>query len=177
MVAIMGEDLFKRSKEFFKSKDIKNTLETYEKFLHNLDHTKDHKEYIDFLKNILTFCEKKGLRDEEALILRDMGRTYSIFKKYPDSLKHHRLSLKIQRQLGKKREVADGLLFIAEDLVVSGAFEECFKSYEEAMDIYQKLGNIENVRKIENKLKSLKEYSKEAVEEDYIMNKFHVDEY
>ena len=106
-----------------------------------------------------------------------MGRTYSIFKKYPDSLKHHRLSLRIQRELGKKKEVGEGLLFMAEDLVVSGDFEECLKSYDEAKDIFQKLGKIKNVKDIEKKIKTLKDYSKEAVEEDFIMHKFHVDEY
>ncbi|MBN1214580.1 MAG: hypothetical protein JXA99_03970 [Candidatus Lokiarchaeota archaeon] len=177
MVAIMGDDLFKRSKDFFKSGDIKSTLETYEKFIHNIDHSRDHKEYIDFLKIVLNFCKEKGLRDEEAILLRDMGRTYSIFKKYPDSLKHHRLSLRIQRELGKKKEVGEGLLFMAEDLVVSGDFEECLKSYDEAKDIFQKLGKIKNVKDIEKKIKILKDYSKEAVEEDFILHKFHVDEY
>ncbi len=179
MVAIMGDDLFKRSKELFKSGDVsvRNTLDIYEKFLLNIDKSKDYKEYIDFLRNLLKYCKNNDLKDEEALVLRDMGRTYSIFKKYAESLKHHWLSLKIQRKLGKKKEVGEGLIFIAEDLEVSGDFEESFNTYKEAMEIFQGLGKIKNVKEIKLKLKSLKEYSKEAIEEDYIMNKFHVDEF
>ena len=177
MVAIMGDDLFRRSKEFFKSGDVRNTLETYEKFILTIDKTKDHKEYIDFLRTLLTYCIDNDLKDEEALVLRDMGRTYSIFKKYPDSLKHHWLSLKIQRKLGKKKEIAEGLFFIAEDLVVSGNFSESFNSYQEAIEIYKNLGKNKIVKDIQKKLKTLKEYSKEAVEEDYMLNKFHVDDF
>jgi CRP-like cAMP-binding protein len=106
-----------------------------------------------------------------------MGRTYSIFKQYVDSLKYHWLSLKIQRKLGKKKEVAQGLTFIAEDLEVRGDYDESKESYEEAMKIYEELGKTEEVQAIKKKLERIDNFSKEALEEDYIRNKFNIGDY
>lgn len=173
----MGDDLFKRSKELFKSGDIKNTIATYEKALSNLDRSEDSTNYIDFLKDLLDYCKKNNLKEEEALVLRAMGRTYSIFKEYVDSLKHHWLALKIQRKLGKKIEVAEGLQFIAEDQEVSGNFDKAIESYTEARDIFRKLGKKEKVQLINAELARLEEYSKDALEEDYMLNKFNIDDF
>ncbi|MBD3193608.1 MAG: hypothetical protein GF317_01030 [Candidatus Lokiarchaeota archaeon] len=177
MVAIMGKDLFQKSQELFKSGDFNKTLETYEKALSNIDRSVESEEYISFLRQLLKHCQNNNLKEEEALVLRAMGRTYSVFKEYVESLKHHWLSLKIQRKLGKKIEVAEGLLFIAEDQEVSGKFDEAIKSYREAYEIYQKLGKSKHVKKIKKELKRLDEYSKEAFEEDYMLNKFNINDF
>jgi len=177
MVAIMPDDLFKRSKQFFKSGDIKNTLDTYEKALSNIDRSKKSEHYIEFLRDLLKYCKQKNLKEEEALVLRAMGRTYSVFKEYVDSLKHHWLALKIQRKLGKRMEVAEGLQFIAEDQEVSGDFDEAVNSFTEARDIFKTLGKKDRVLRINKELKRLEDYSKEALEEDYMLNKFNIDEF
>jgi tetratricopeptide (TPR) repeat protein len=177
MVAIMGNDLFQRSKELFKRGDIKNTLETYEKALSKINHSEDSTKYINFLSKLLKYCRENNLQEEEAIALRVMGRTYSLFKQYVESLKHHWLSLKIQRKLGKKMEVAQGLVFIAEDLEVRGDYDESADSYKEAMEIFKELGKDEEVSMIDKKLKKLKKTSKELLEEDYILNKYNIDEY
>ncbi|TFF63492.1 MAG: tetratricopeptide repeat protein [Promethearchaeota archaeon] len=177
MVAIMGnENLFETSKELFKSGDIANTLETYEKAISNIDHSSDSKKYIVFLKALLKYCKENNLQEEEAIALRAMGRTYSIFKQYVDSLKYHWLSLKIQRKLGKKKEVAEGLKFIAEDLEVRGDYDESIESYREAMKLYEGLGKKEEVQTIKKKLKKLDDFASSLSNEDYLLSKFNIDE-
>lgn len=177
MVAIMGNEHFKKSKELFKRGDMESTLETYEKALSNIDKSSESKQYILFLKDILEYCREHNLQEEEAVALRAMGRTYSIFKQYVDSLKYHWLSLKIQRKLGKKKEVAQGLIFIAEDLEVRGDYDESRESYTEAMKIYEELGKTEEVQAIKKKLKRIDNFSKEALEEDYLRSRFNIDNY
>ena len=172
-----NENLFNRSKELFKSGDIESTLETYEKALSKIDHSADSKKYILFLQDILDYCREHNLKEEEAVALRAMGRTYSIFKKYVDSLKYHWLSLKIQRKLGKKKEVAQGLTFVAEDLEVRGDYDESRESYNEAIRIYEELGKTDEVEALKEKLKRIENFSKEALEEDYIRSKFNIDNY
>ncbi|MBD3211318.1 MAG: hypothetical protein GF311_01830 [Candidatus Lokiarchaeota archaeon] len=177
MVAIMGDDFFKKSKELFRRGDIKNTIATYEKALSNIDRDKESKHYITFLKDILNHCKTNNLREEEALVLRAMGRTYSVFKEYVDSLKHHWLALKIQRKLGKKIEVAEGLQFIAEDQEVSGNFDQAIKSYIEAREIFKELGKKDKVSLIDTELERLEEYSKEALDTEYMLSKFNIDDF
>ncbi len=178
MVVTMGnEDLFNRSKEIFKSGDIESTLETYEKALSNIDHKSDSNKYFLFLKDLLKYCKENNLQEEEAVALRAMGRTYSTFKQYVDSLKYHWLSLKIQRKLGKKKEVAEGLIFIAEDLEVRGDYDESIESYNEAMKIYEELGKTEEVQAIKKKIKRLDEFASSSLEEDFMLNKFNIRDY
>jgi len=174
----MNKDLFQRSKAFFKSGDITKTLETYENLISKIDRNQeDSTEYITFLENLLKYCRDKNLKEEEALVLRALGRTYSVFKRYVESLKNHWQSLKIQRKLGKNIEVAQGLVFIAEDLEVSGDYDEAIKSYKEALDIFRGLGKIKIVREIEKELKRLDEFSREIVEDEYFLQKFNVDDF
>ncbi|TXT63248.1 MAG: Tetratricopeptide domain protein [Promethearchaeota archaeon] len=176
LVAIMN-DLFQRSRQFFESGDIPKTLETYEKAISSINHSEDSGKYINFLSKLLKHCREHNLQEEEAIVLRDMGRTYSVFKQYVESLKHHWLSLKIQRKLGKKIEIAQGLMFIAEDLEVRGDYDESIESYEEAMQIFKTLGKEDEVSMISKKLKKLEDFSKEALEEEFIRSKFNIDDY
>ncbi|TFF97014.1 MAG: tetratricopeptide repeat protein [Promethearchaeota archaeon] len=178
MVAIMGNEAdLTKSKELFKSGDIEGTLETYEKALSKIDKSSDSRKYILFLKDILDYCKENNLQEEEATALRAMGRTYSVFKQYVDSLKYHWLSLKIQRKLGKKKEVAEGLIFIAEDLEVRGDYDESRESYNEAIKIYEELGKKEKVQAIKQKLKRIDNFSKETLEEDYLRSKFNIGDF
>jgi tetratricopeptide (TPR) repeat protein len=170
-------DLFQRSKEFFENGEISNSLETYEKAISKISHAEDSKQYISFLSKLLKHCKEHSLKEEEAIVLRAMGRTYSIFKQYVESLKHHWLSLKIQKKLGKKIDVAQGLIFIAEDLEVRGDYDESIDTYKEAMQIFKELGKQKEISMINKKLKKLQDFSKEALEQDYMLNKFNIDEY
>ncbi|MEJ2251342.1 MAG: tetratricopeptide repeat protein [Candidatus Lokiarchaeota archaeon] len=177
MVAIISKDLFQRSKDFFQSGDIANSIETYESLISKIDRNRDDStEYITFLENLLKYCREKNLQEEEALVLRAMGRTYSIFKKYVESLKHHWQSLKIQRKLGKNMEIAEGLVFIAQDLEISGEYDDAIKSYQEALVLFRNLGKIKKVREIEKELKRLEEVSREIVEDEYFLSKFHIND-
>ena len=136
MVAIMNNSFLEQSKLFFENGDIKNTLETYEKAIAYID-PKDKSSYLQFLNQILRYCREKNLKEEEAVVLRSLGRTHSIFKQYVESLKYHEESLKLQRQLGKKIDVAEGLLYLAEDLEVSGNYENCIKTFEDAEELFE----------------------------------------
>ena len=52
-------DNFERSKEFFDSGDILNTLESFNKVIENLDRseTKHKAELIQFLEHLLKYCQ------------------------------------------------------------------------------------------------------------------------
>lgn len=180
MVAIMDNNqLFEKSKEFFNKRDIINTIDAYVKHISHIKGSKEGKqsEYFKFLNDLLKYCKDNNLKEEEALVLRTMGRTYSIFKKHAESLKFHWESLKIQRKIGKNLDVAEGLIFLAEDLEVSGDFDECIKTYMDAANVFRELGKLGKVKDIQKEISRLKEFSREIVEDEYIMNKFHVDKF
>jgi len=179
VASINHTELFEKSKKFFESGDILNTLENFQKAMERIDRTqiKNKAEYIQFLEDILTHCRENNLPEEEALVLRTLGRTYSLFKQYPESMKYHYQSLKIQKKLGKKLETAEGLVFLAEDLEVSGNFDICIQTFQEASELYQELGKLRNVKEIKKEITRLESFSKEMVEDEYILHKFNVDKY
>ena len=86
-------------------------------------------------------------------------------------------SLKIQKRLGKKLETAEGLVFLAEDLEVSGNFDKCIQTFQEASEVYKDMGKLRKIKDIQKELARLEEFSREMVEDEYIMQKFNVDKY
>ena len=177
MVAIMNNDFFEKSKKFYNDGDLTNALDYYEKALSYIDTTREKSAYIQFLTKILDYCKENELIEEQAVVLRSLGRTHSIFKNYVESLNYHRESLKIQRKLGRKKDVAEGLLYLAEDLEVSGNFEECTKAFESASEIFYELGKLRQCKDIKKEISRLKEFSKQMVEDEYFLNKFNIDKY
>ena len=177
MVAIMNNDFFEKSKKFYNDGDLTNALDYYEKALSYIDTTREKSAYIQFLTKILDYCKENELIEEQAVVLRSLGRTHSIFKNYVESLNYHRESLKIQRKLGRKKDVAEGLLYLAEDLEVSGNFEECTKAFESASEIFHELGKLRQCKDIKKEISRLKEFSKQMVEDEYFLNKFNIDKY
>ncbi|MBN1802322.1 MAG: tetratricopeptide repeat protein [Candidatus Lokiarchaeota archaeon] len=179
MVAIM-ENFFEKSKQFFEEGDINNTLEEFEKAIIHIDPIKEksrNREYISFLEKILKHCRDNSLKEQEAFVLRSLGRTHSIFKRYVESLKYHEMSLKIQRSLGNKKDVAEGLVFLAEDLEISGNYSECIKMFTDAASIYHELGKLRKEKELKKEIARLNKFSKEMVEDEYILHKFHVDKF
>ena len=125
----------------------------------------------------MKYCKEKQLEEAAAIALRSLGRTHSIFKQYVDSLRYHEESLRIQRKLGNKTEVAEGLLFLAEDLEVSGNYEHCLKAFEDATEIWTELGKLRKAKEIQKEVDRLRSFSEKMVEEEAIMRKFHVDNF
>jgi len=177
MVATVDD--FERSKEFFESGDILNTIESYEKAINQIERTKAIKkeELFSFLNKILKHCQENNLQNEEAMVLRALGRTYTKFKQYPLGLKYSYQSLKIQKKLGKKLDIAESLVFLAEDLEVSGNYDDCIKTFSEAVEIYHELGKLRKEKDIKKEISRLKEFSKEMTEDEYLLHKFNVDKY
>jgi hypothetical protein len=68
-------------------------------------------------------------------------------------------------------------VFLAEDLEVSGNYENSIEVFEEASDIFRDLGKLRKIEDITREVTRLKEFSKEMVEDEYMLNKFHVDNY
>lgn len=172
-------ELFEKSKKLFEDGDIINTLKNYEKAMERIDRSqiKNKPDYIQFLESILNHCRDNNLPEEEALVLRALGRTYSLFKKYTESMKYHYQSLKIQKKLGKKLEIAEGLVFFAEDLEVSGNFDKSVEAFQEASEVFQGLGKLKKVKEITKEIMRLEAFSREMVEDEYILHKFNVDKY
>ncbi len=180
MVAIRDhDDLIEKSKKCFEDRDIPNTLDNYIKAMERIDRTKitNKSDYIQFLQSVLRYCQENDLHEQEALVLRALGRTYSIFKQHVESMKYHYQSLKIQKKLGKKVETAEGLVFLAEDLEVSGNYDKSVETFQEASEVFQDLGKLRRVKDITKEVTRLKEFSKEMVEDEYMLNKFQVDKY
>jgi len=174
------EDFFEKSKKIFDTGDVGNTLDEYDKALIHIDpSSKEIKksDYIKFLEKILEHCKENQLLEEEAIVLRSLGRTHSIFKHHVESLKYHEQSLAIQRKLGNKKEVAEGLVFLAEDLEISGNYKRCIEMFTEAADIYHELGKLRREKEIKKELTRLKAFSEEMAEDEYILKKFGIDNY
>ena len=174
------EDFFEKSKKIFDTGDVSNTLDEYDKaliYINPSSKTINKSDYIKFLEKILKHCKEKQMLEEEAVVLRSLGRTHSIFKHHVESLKYHELSLKIQRELGNKKEVAEGLVFLAEDLEVSGNYKRCIQMFTDAADLFYELGNLKKEEEAKSEISRLKKFSEEMAEDEYIMNKFHVDNY
>ena len=85
--------------------------------------------------------------------------------------------LNLLKKLGKKVETAEGLVFLAEDLEVSGNYDESVETFKEASEMFQDLGKLRKVKDIQKEIDRLNEFSKEMVEDEYFLNKFHVDNY
>ena len=179
VASIDHTELFEKSKKLFEDGDIVSTLENFGKAMERIDRSKikNNQDYIQFLESILNHCRENNLPEEEALVLRAMGRTYSLFKQYPESMKYHYQSLKIQKKLGKKLETAEGLVFFAEDLEVSGNFDKCIEAFQEASEVFQELGKLKRVKEIKREIARLEEFSKEMLDDEYLLHKFNVDKY
>ena len=94
-----------------------------------------------------------------------------------EGLKFSYQALKIQKKIGKKLDVAESLVFLAEDLEVSGNYEECVQTFTEAAEIFHEMGKLRKENDVIKEINRLKAFSKQMVEDEYIMNKFHVDNY
>jgi len=177
MVATIED--FERSKQFFENGDILNTIESYEKAINHIERTKtvQKDELINFLNSILKYCQENNLKTEEAMVLRALGRTYTKFKQYPLGLKYSYQSLKIQKKLGKKLDIAESLVFLAEDLEVSGNYDECIKTFNEAVEIFHELGKLRKEVEVKKEISRLKKFSKEMTEDEYLLHKFNIDKY
>jgi len=172
-------DNFQKSKEFFESGDIINTLMSFNEAIEQYDSAKGNrkKELIQFLNDLLQYCQDNNLQNEEAMVLRTLGRTHAKFREYVKGLKYSYQALKIQKKLGKKLDVAESLVFLAEDLEVSGNYEEVIKSYNEAAEIFHELGELKKEDAMKIEIERLKDFSKQMVEDEYFLNKYQVDKY
>ncbi len=172
-------DNIKKSKEFFENGDIINTLISFNETIEHYDSKKGDKkeELIQFLNNILQYCIDNNLLNEEAMVLRTLGRTHTKFKDHVKGLKFSYQALKIQKKLGKKLVVAESLVFLAEDLEVSGNYEDVIKSFNEAAEIFHELGELEKEEAVNKEIERLNDFSKEMVDDEYFLNKYQVDKY
>ena len=175
MVVTTKNKVFEESRKLFKKGDIASTLSNFEKSISSIDEFVNKGTYIDFLKEILEYCRENKLKEEEAIALRVLGRTLSVFKEFVESLKYHEASLRIQRKLGKKIDIAEGLLFLAEDLEVSGNYERCISAYHGAEVMFHELGKLQRVLQVKKELNRLKDFSKQMIEDEYYLQKLNLD--
>ena len=170
---------FKKSKEFFKNGDVHNALESFDKVLEHFDQAKElnKTEMLLFLDNLLQHCKDNNLPNEEATVLRTLGRLHSKLRNHVEGLKYSYQALKIQKKIGKKLDIAESLVFLAEDLEVSGNYDECIQVFTEAAEMFHEMGKLNKEKDVIKEINRLKAFSKEIVEDEYIMSKFHVDNY
>jgi len=170
---------FEKSKEFFKNGDVLNALERFDKVLEHFDQAKElnKTELLQFLNEILQHCKDNNLPNEEAGVLRSLGRAHSKLRNHVEGLKFSYQALKIQKKIGKKLDIAESLVFLAEDLEVSGNYDECIQIFTEAAEAFHELGKLRKEKDIIKEINRLEAFSKEIVEDEYIMNKYGVDNY
>ncbi|MFX0011012.1 MAG: tetratricopeptide repeat protein [Candidatus Hermodarchaeota archaeon] len=170
---------FEKSKKFFNSGDITNTLESLDKVLDQLDRSKNEEkaDILQFLNKLLKHCQDMHLTEEEAVVLRALAKAHTKFKEHAEALKYSYQALKVRKKLGKKLDIADSMVFLGEDLEVSGNYVECVKQFSEAADIYQELGKLRREKDVRKEIKRLEKFSKEMVEDEYYLNKFHIDKF
>ena len=169
-------DNFEKSKEFFKSGDILNALDSFTKALDHSNGT-DKKELILFLENLLQYSKDNNLKNEEAIVLRTLGRTHSKFRNHVEGLKYSYQALKIQKKIGRKSDIAESLVFLAEDLEISGNYDESIKNFTEGAEIFHDLGKLSKEKEIQIEIKRLEEFSEQMVKDEYILKEFHIDDY
>ncbi|MHA1842701.1 MAG: tetratricopeptide repeat protein [Promethearchaeota archaeon] len=179
MVAIMRNDLFEQAKSFFKEKKISDALDAFEKAMSAINRANENEKtkYIEYLNELLRYCRENGSYEQEALVLRNLGRIHSIFKNYAESMKYHYKALKIQRKYGKKLDVAEGLVFLAEELEISGNYSECIKAYTDAEKLFKELGKLRKAKEIAKEIKRLESFSKEIIEDEYYLSKFNIKDF
>ncbi len=172
-------DNFEKSKEFFESGDILNALGSFTKALDHSDTSKDaiKKKLILFLENLLQYSKDNNLRDEEAMVLRTLGRTHSKFRNHVEGLKYSYQALKIQKKIGRKLDIAESLVFLAEDLEISGNSDECIKSFSEAAEIFHELGKLDKEVEIKDEIRRLEVFSEQIVKDEFNLKKFNIDNY
>jgi len=172
-------DNFEKSKEFFESGDILNALGSFTKALDHSDTSKDaiKKKLILFLENLLQYSKDNNLRDEEAMVLRTLGRTHSKFRNHVEGLKYSYQALKIQKKIGRKLDIAESLVFLAEDLEISGNSDECIKSFAEAAEIFHELGKLDKEVEIKDEIRRLEVFSEQIVKDEFNLKKFNIDNY
>jgi tetratricopeptide (TPR) repeat protein len=170
---------FKKSKEFFKNGDIHNALESFDKVLEHFDQAKElnKTEMLNFLNDVLQHCRDNNLQIEEATVLRSLGRIHSKLRNHVDGLKYSYQALKIQKKIGKKLDIAESLVFLAEDLEISGNYDECIQTFTEAAQTFREMGKLGKEKEVLQEISRLEAFSKEILEDEYIMNKFNVDNY
>ena len=170
---------FKKSKEFFKSGELTSALESLDKVLEHFDQAKElnKTEMLQFLNDLLQHCRDNNLPNEEATVLRTLGRLHSKLRNHVEGLKYSYQALKIQKKIGKKLDIAESLVFLAEDLEISGNYDECIQTFTEAAEMFHELGKLRKEKDVIKEINRLKAFSKEIVEDEYIMNKFHIDNY
>lgn len=175
MVSTLDNELLKKCQTHFRNKEIRHTLECFEQVLSYVDDTADQAKYILFLKEILEYCRANHLIEEEAVVLRSLGRTHSIFNQHYESLSYHREALKIQRKLGRKLEIAESLVLMGESLEFNEKYKECIDAYKSAAGIFHDLGKLRKEKDLKKEIARIEAFSRDIIEDEYILKKFHIE--
>jgi len=170
----MDNELLKKCHAHFRNKDIKNTLDCFEKALTLVDKTNDQAKYVTFLKEILEYCRVNQLFEQEAVVLRALGRTHSIFNQHYESLSYHRESLKIQRKLGRKLEIGEGLIMMGESLEFNQKYQESIDAYSSAAELFHELGKLRQEKDLKKEISRIEAFSRETIENEYMLAKFNI---
>ncbi len=173
MVASL-DNRFEETKKLFESGDISDSLGRLEEMLSSITPSDDQTKYVTLLKDILEHCRKNKLKEQEALALRALGRTHSIFGQHFESLNYHRESLKLQRKLGRKVDIAQGLVMLGEDLEIAGEYKESLEAFKNAYELIYELGKRRQAKDIQKQIERLETFSKEMDKDEFYLKKFHL---
>jgi tetratricopeptide (TPR) repeat protein len=120
---------------------------------------------IAYQERCLEKVHEIGNRKAEAITLRNLGSLYSMAGRHVDSLRSHQLSLEIKRTIGDIDQYAQSLLIFAQDLDYAGKFEEALEKYNEVKSIYERIGDTQKIKEIDEAIANMKE--EEHIRKEY----------
>ena len=89
--------------------------------------------------------------------------------RHVDALRSHQLSLEIKRTIGDVDQYAQSLFIFAQDLDYLGKFDEALEKYNEVKVIYERIGDTQRIKEVEDAITNMKEekHIREEYDEKY----------
>ncbi len=167
-------NLYEKSLEFFRKKDISKSLEYFERALKFVQSKRESNRLLTLLSDMLEYSQKEGDKNLEAIVLKNLGKIHAIRKDFAKGLQSYQQAMKIHKELGNELGEAESMEYIASDFAIIGKYDFAIDYYRRALDIYQELGNQEKINKVAWEIKKIEEVGVEIDRNEYLLKKFNI---
>ena len=103
---------------------------------------------LEYSKEAIQLAREIDYRQGEALALRSIGNVHFQLGDYAEAFPNYRESLKIEKEMNHVSEIAGLLSNIGMLHALTGATEKALKSNMEAMELLEKTGSKDNIKRI-----------------------------
>lgn len=108
---------------------------------------KDLSSALKYQESCMEAAEQSKDKNVLSIALRNLGRFYTLDNKHVLALRTHQRSLKLQKEIGDKKEIAATYETLAEDMEFNEDFDAAHENYVNARALYEELGlNLETTR-------------------------------